>query len=137
MLAAELTSCTIFLHRLTNLKFLICRYNMDPAHGTDQDQENILHGMIRENELGEGLDVTRTFLNDSGEGDESLNRGDGPEAWNGGEADEGEGDEGEGDGEPLAAVIVITVIEMQLSIYIHAYINTSSSFRPPDRAILP
>ena len=101
--------------RYNNLKFLICRYNMDPAHGTDQDQENILHGMIRENELGEGLDVTRTFLNDSGEGDESLNRGDGsgegdeslnrgdgPEAWNGGEADEGEADEGEGDGEPLA-----------------------------------
>jgi hypothetical protein len=73
---------------------------MDPAHGTDQDQENILHGMIRENE---GIDVTRTFLNDSGEGDESLNRGDGSgevetEAWDGGEADEGEADEGEGDG---------------------------------------
>ena len=67
---------------------------MDPAHGIDQDQENILHGMIRENE---GINVTRTFLNDSGEGDESLNRGDSSgevetEAWDGGEADEGESD---------------------------------------------
>ena len=76
---------------------------MDPAHGTTQDDEYFLQGMIRENE---DIDVTRTFLNDSGEGDESLNRGDGSgevEAWDGGEAgegeaDEGEADEGEGDG---------------------------------------
>jgi hypothetical protein len=45
---------------------------MDPAHGTAQDDENILQGMIRENEDID-IDVTRTFLNDSGEGDESLN----------------------------------------------------------------
>jgi hypothetical protein len=49
---------------------------MDPAHGTTQDDENILQGMIRENE-DINIDVTRTFLNDSGEGDQSLNRGDG------------------------------------------------------------
>jgi hypothetical protein len=47
---------------------------MDPTHGTTQDDEYFLQGMICENE---DIDVTRTFLNDSGEGDESLNRGDG------------------------------------------------------------
>jgi hypothetical protein len=47
---------------------------MDPAHGTTQDDEYFLQGMIRENK---DIDVTRTFLNDFGEGDESLNRGDG------------------------------------------------------------
>jgi hypothetical protein len=65
---------------------------MDPAHGKSQDNEYFLQGMIRENE---DIDVTRTFLNDSGEGDESLNRGDGSgevEAWDGGEAGEGEAD---------------------------------------------
>jgi hypothetical protein len=76
---------------------------MDPAHGKTQDDEYFLQGMICENE---DIDVTRSFLNDSGEGDESLNRGDGSsevEAWNRGEAgegeaDKGEADEGEGDG---------------------------------------
>ena len=68
---------------------------MEP-HGRDEHQENILEGFIR------GDDVTKTYLNDSGEGDESLNRGDGSgevqgEAWGGREADEGEADEGEGD----------------------------------------
>lgn len=70
---------------------------MDPAHKKSQDDEYFLQGMIRENV---DIDVTRTFLNDSGEGDESLNRGDDSgevEAWDGGEADEGEADEGEGD----------------------------------------
>ena len=65
---------------------------MDPEHGVPQnpqEQENILHGMINENE-----DVTKTFLNESGEGDESLNRGDGSgeveaEAWNCEEDNEG------------------------------------------------
>ena len=40
---------------------------MDPEHGVPQnpqEQENILHGMINENE-----DVTKTFQNESGEGD--------------------------------------------------------------------
>jgi hypothetical protein len=120
---------------------------MDPAHGTTQDDEYFLQGMIRKNE---DIDVTRTFLNNSGEGDESLNRGGGSseveaEAWDGGEADEGEADEGEGDGsggtlnlENSGEVyICIFVIKMLLSIYIHAYINTLSSFSPPDRALFP
>jgi hypothetical protein len=74
---------------------------MDPAHGTAQDDEKFLQGMIRENEDID-IDVTRTFLNDFGEGDESLNRGDGSgeveaKAWDEGEADEGEANEGEAD----------------------------------------
>jgi hypothetical protein len=76
---------------------------MDPAHGKTQDDEYFLQEMICKNE---DIDVTRSFLNDSGEGHESLNRGDGfgeVEAWDGeeaseGEADKGEADEGEGDG---------------------------------------
>jgi hypothetical protein len=70
---------------------------MDPADKKSQDDEYFLQGMIRENV---DIDVTRTFLNDSGEGDESLNRGDDSgevEAWDGGEAGEGEADKGEGD----------------------------------------
>jgi hypothetical protein len=123
---------------------------MDPAHGTTQDDEYFLQGIIRENE---DIDVTRTFLNDSGEGDESLNRGDGSgeveaEAWDGGEAgegeaDKGEADEGEGDGSSRtlnlenSGEVYICIFVMLLSIYIHAYINTLSSFSPPDRALLP
>jgi hypothetical protein len=76
---------------------------MDPAHGKTQHDEYFLQGMICENE---DIDVTRSFLNNFGEGDESLNRGDGSdevEAWDGGEAgegevNEGEANEGEGDG---------------------------------------
>jgi hypothetical protein len=72
---------------------------MDPAHGTTQDDEYFLQGMICENE---DINVTRTFLNDSGEGDESLNREDGSgeveaEAWDGGEAGEGEANKGKAD----------------------------------------
>jgi hypothetical protein len=37
---------------------------MDPAHDTTQDDEYFLQGMIHENE---DIDVTRTFLNNSGE----------------------------------------------------------------------
>jgi hypothetical protein len=123
---------------------------MDPAHGTTQDDEYFLQGMIRKNE---DIDITRTFLNDSGEGDESLNRGDGSgeveaETWDGGEAgeeeaDKGEAGEGEGDGFGgtlnlgNSGEVYIYFFVMLLSIYIHAYINTLSSFRPPDRALLP
>jgi hypothetical protein len=110
--------------------------------------------MIRENEDID-IDVTRTFLNDFGEGDESLNRWDGSgeveaEAWDGGEADGGEADEGEaheGEGDGSGGTlnlansgevyICIIVIKMLLSIYIHAYINTLYSFSPPYRALLP
>jgi hypothetical protein len=100
--------------------------------------------MICENE---DIDVTRSFLNDSGEGDESLNRGD---VWDGGEAGEGEADEGEADeGEDVGSgrtlnlrnsdevYICFFVMPDCLYIYIHAYINTLSSFSPPDRALLP
>jgi hypothetical protein len=123
---------------------------MDLAHGTTQDDEYFLQGMIRENE---DIDVTRTFLNDSGEGNESLNRGDSSgevedEAWDGGEAsegeaDKGEADEGEGDGFGRtlnlgnSGKVYICIFVMLLSIYIHAYINTLSSFSPLDRALLP
>jgi hypothetical protein len=110
--------------------------------------------MIRENEDID-IDVTRTFLNDSGEGDESLNWGDGSgeveaKAWDGGEDDEGEADEeeaDEGEGDSSGGTLNLTnsdevyiciiVIKMLLSIYIHAYINTLSSFSPPDRALFP
>ena len=48
---------------------------MEP-HGRDENEENILEDMIR------GDDDPSHFLNDSGEGDESLNRGDGvSNAW--------------------------------------------------------
>jgi hypothetical protein len=106
---------------------------MDPAHGTTQDDEYFLQGMIRENE---DIDVTRTFLNDFGEGDESLNRGDGSgeveaEAWDGGEAgeveaDKGEADEGEGNGSDgtlnlrNSGEVYICIFVMLVSIYIHA-----------------
>jgi hypothetical protein len=43
---------------------------MHPADKKSQDDEYFLQGMIRENV---DIDVTKTFLNDSGEGDESLN----------------------------------------------------------------
>jgi hypothetical protein len=127
---------------------------MDPAHGKTQDDEYFLQGMICKNE---DIDVTRSFLNYSGEGDESLNRGDGfdeVEAWDGGKAGEGEADEGEADEEEAdegegdsfgrtlnlensgEVYICFFVMPDCLYIYIHAYINTLSSFSPPDRALL-
>ena len=61
---------------------------MEP-HDRDENQENILEDMIR-------ADVTKQFLNDSGEGDESLNRGDGSDGW--GDIELGGSDEGEAGG---------------------------------------
>ena len=66
-------------------------------HDRDEHQEDIIESMIR------GEDVTSQFLNNSGEGDESLNRRDDsgevePDGWGGGEAGEGEADEGEAEG---------------------------------------
>jgi hypothetical protein len=88
--------------------------------------------MICENE---DIDVTRMFLKDSGEGDESLNRGDGSgevEVSDGGEAgegeaDKGEADKGEGDGSSRTlnlgnsgeVYICIFVMPDFLYIYIH------------------
>jgi hypothetical protein len=60
-----------------------------------------------------------------------------------GEADKGEADEGEGDGSSRtlnlgnSGEVYICIFVMLLSIYIHTYINTLSSFSPPDRALLP
>jgi hypothetical protein len=105
---------------------------MEPEHNVPpQEQENFLHGMINENRSDPNNDdLMRMYLNESGEGDESLNREDGSGeidqfAYNGEEADEGEADEGEADGSGgtlnLGEVYtyVLFVIEMQLSIYIH------------------
>jgi hypothetical protein len=110
---------------------------MDPAHGTTQDDEYFLQGIICENE---DIDVTRTFLNDFGEGDESLNQGDvsgevEAEAWDRGEAgegeaDKGEADEGEGDGSGgtlnlgNSGEVYICIFVMLLSIYIYMHILT-------------
>ena len=78
---------------------------MDPEHSVPpQEQENLFHEMINENLSDPNNDdLMRMFLNESGEGDESLNREDGSGeidqyAFNGEEGDEGEADEGEGDG---------------------------------------
>lgn len=100
---------------------------MEPEHNVPpQEQENFLHGMINENRSDPNNDdLMRLFLNESGEGDESLNREDGSGeidqfAYNGEEADEGEAD-GSGGTLNLGEVYtyVLFVIEMQLSIYIH------------------
>jgi len=61
---------------------------MEP-HGRDEDQENILEGMIREGDD----DVTSLYLNNSGEGDQELDRRDGS-----GEGEADGSDEGEADG---------------------------------------
>ena len=96
----------------------------------DKNQENILEDMIRGEDVG---DVTSQFLNNSGEGDKSLNRRDGsgevePDGWGGGEADEGE-DEGSGgtlnvanSGEVHIHILMkpkIVLIKPLLSIYIY------------------
>ena len=46
---------------------------MDPTHGRDEYNEDTMHGLIR----GDGFagDVTNEYLNQSGEGDDSLNTG--------------------------------------------------------------
>ena len=75
---------------------------MDPTHGRDEYNEDTMHGLIR----GDGFagDVTNEYLNQSGEGDESLNTGgrssgevDAGASGDGGmdSSDEGEDDEGE------------------------------------------
>ena len=96
-----------------------------------ENQENILEDIIRGPEdVG---DVTSQFLNNSGEGDESLNRRDGsgevePDGWGEGEADEGEA-EGSGgtlnvanSGEVHIHILMkpkIVLIKPLLSIYIY------------------
>jgi len=46
---------------------------MDPTHGRDEYEEDMMHGFIRGDEFVG--DVTNQYLNQSGEGDESLNTG--------------------------------------------------------------
>lgn len=69
---------------------------MDPTHGRDDYQDDLIQGFIRGDEdVG---DVAKQFLNDSGEGDESLSRGGRSgevDADASGGSDEGEDDEQE------------------------------------------
>ena len=114
------------MEQVTQLKFyalfLICR-----NYGTRQNQENILEDIIRGPEdVG---DVTSQFLNNSVEGDESLNRRDDsgevePDGWGEGEVGEEEADEGEaeGSGEVHIHILMkpkIVLIKPLLSIYIY------------------
>ena len=47
---------------------------MDPIHDKDEYQEDVMHGVIRGDDILVGdINVTNQFLNESGEGDESLN----------------------------------------------------------------
>ena len=60
---------------VTNFFYLrqyLCAETMEP-HGRDEPQEEILMDMIR---TGETADITKVFLNESGERDESLHRRD-------------------------------------------------------------
>ena len=97
----------------------------------DEDQENILQDIIRGPE--DIVDVTTEFLNNSGEGDESLNRRDGsgevePDGRGEGEVSEGEA-EGSGgtlnvanSGEVHIHILMkpkIVLIKPLLSIYIY------------------
>ena len=75
---------------------------MDPTDGRDEYHEDMMHGFIRGDEFVG--DVTNQYLNQSGEGDESLNTGgrssgevDAGASGEGGmdNSDEGEDDEGE------------------------------------------
>ena len=81
---------------------------MDPIHGRDEYHEDVMHGVIRGDDILVGdIDVTNQFLNESGEGDESLNTGgrssgevDAHASGEGGlsSSNEEEADEGEADG---------------------------------------
>ena len=97
----------------------------------DENQENILQDIIRGSE--DIVDVTSEFLNNSGEGDESLNRRDGsgevePDGRGEGEVGEGEA-EGSGgtlnvanSGEVHIHILMkpkIVLIKPLLSIYIY------------------
>ena len=81
---------------------------MEP-HGRDEHEENILEDMIR------GDDDPSHFLNDSGEGDESLN------AWK--EAELGISDEGEADNAEAGGSGATLVITNSDEVHIYIYIN--------------
>ena len=64
----------------------------------DEQQEDIIEDMIREGTCDANVDVTHMFLNESGDGDESLGQRDGEEEADG-EDDDGSDDEADGSGE--------------------------------------
>ena len=114
---------------------------MDPTHGRDEYNEDTMHGFIRGDEFVGDIDVTHQYLNDSGDGDESLNTGGRSSSevhagasGEGGHigSDEGESDEGEADGS--GEVHIYIFINESYGVYIH--INALSSFSPPDRGKL-
>ena len=82
---------------------------MDPTHGRDEYQEDMMQGFIRGDEFVG--DVTNQYLNQSREGDESLNVG----GRSSGEVDasaSGEGgidgsDEGEADGSDEVHIYIL------------------------------
>ena len=86
---------------------------MDPL-GRNENDEHILEDVIR------GDDVASQFLNESGEGDESLNRGDGgPDVWEQavlGDSDEGEADEA-GAGDSGATLLNTNSGEVHIYLY--------------------
>ena len=69
---------------------------MEPRR--DEQQEDIIEDMIREGTCDANVDVTHMFLNESGDGDESLGQRDGEEQADG-EDDDGSDDEADGSGE--------------------------------------
>ena len=81
---------------------------MDPTYGRDEYREDEMLGLIRGDDFLGDIDVTRQYLNNSGEGDESLNTGGRSSSEVHADAsgegdyimtsDEGEADEGEVDG---------------------------------------
>ena len=88
---------------------------MEP-HGRDEHEENILEDMIRSE------DNASHFLNDSGEGDESLNREDGvSNAWE--EAELGVSDEGEADKVEAGGSGATLIITNSDEVHIYIYIN--------------
>ena len=90
---------------------------MEPQ-GRDQNQEDILEGIIRGDDVG---DVTAQFLNASGEGDESLGRRDGSGEGEADGSDDGEADasdEGEADGSRKVNIYINRLINYA-SVYIH------------------
>jgi len=64
----------------------------------DEQQEDLIEDMIREGTCDANVDVTHMFLNESGDGDESLGQRDGEEEADG-EDDDGSDDEADGSGE--------------------------------------
>ena len=94
---------------------------MEP-HGRDEHQEDTIDSMIRGEEVVPEGDVTAQYLNNSGEGDESLGRRDGCGEGEADGSDAGEADasdEGEADGSGEVHIYINRLILPLLSIYIY------------------